>query len=209
MSALVPSRDHYLDAEWPGRPGALQVQPEDQLHRLGLDRTEYEPLLDPSAAAFDRLRPATKWRSSTMAEALRHVLLHRAQDVLGVLAARRRAPARTQPVQWTSRWVDSCMWTSRWVDSCIRPKRSGFASNASRSSLARRDLAPCAVHICARIEAKLRPSVELPSVPFTALSMDLSRGGLELRRGRRRSPHLGRIDELAQGVGLATAPDRL
>ena len=64
---------------------ALDEQLEDQPDLLRLDRVDGELLLDPCPAPLRLHRGVAKWGSRAVPEALPRVLLHRAQDVLGVL----------------------------------------------------------------------------------------------------------------------------
>ena len=83
---VEPAGDR-LDAFRPGHVVAEAAEPEYQLDELRLDGIDDEPLLDPRSAPFDFLRPVAERHGRAVVKALPGVLVHGAQDVLGVLPA--------------------------------------------------------------------------------------------------------------------------
>ena len=86
--AIAVRVEPYSDGLDPHRAGssiALQKQAEDQPHGLGFYRVDGEPLLDAAAPAFHLNGPVAERRLRPVPVALPGILLHGAQDVLGVL----------------------------------------------------------------------------------------------------------------------------
>ena len=84
-AALVEMGRDVLDAHRAGRAVALQGKPIDQPHRVGVQRIDFQLLLDLGAALLGRDDAVADRRQGAVPEALPRVLLQGAQNVLGVL----------------------------------------------------------------------------------------------------------------------------
>ena len=82
---LVEIGRDVLDAHRAARAVALQGEPIDQPHRVGVQRIDFQLLLDLRAALLGRDDAVADRRQGAVPEALPGVLLQGAQDVLGVL----------------------------------------------------------------------------------------------------------------------------
>src|SRR5690606_34833286 len=66
VAPLVEALDDLLHTDRAGLAVAVQIEAEDHLYGLGLDRIDHETLLDASAALFDLLRPVAERDGSTV-----------------------------------------------------------------------------------------------------------------------------------------------
>ncbi|KTQ88028.1 hypothetical protein NS226_17425 [Aureimonas ureilytica] len=87
VAGRVQPLGDLLDAERARPPVAVPVETKDHLDSLGLDRVDRELLLDAGAALLDLFRAIAERHGRAVVESLPGVFLHRAKNVLGVLAA--------------------------------------------------------------------------------------------------------------------------